>query len=189
MQSKYKENIFSKLTKYHVFDYNNPSQEMREFGAGGLAFFNGEIHVRYDREGYDSRFPLFNIHVNAMEQAHNALLSLLPGEHSEMNNLIHFADNLKDYRRYEYMTKTTTNFRTKMDFLRGKPRQKIMIEWYNLNNLVRDKSKINELIYAGKAPMGKNPYWSTSNSSSEMFIKMKAKGLVPGSICPLAHEH
>lgn len=187
----YGKDIFSKLTEYHIFDEKNPSRELKDYGAAGLAFFDGRIHVRYFKSGYDPRFVIGNPHVNTMEQAHNALLVLLPGEYDEMNNLIHYADNLSfPHQRCTYMTRYTMQFRTKTQFLKAKPREKIVVEWYNLMNLVRDRKKINEIIASGQAPVGNNPYWPVNTDSmGEEFLRMKAKGILPGSVCPLLHHH
>jgi hypothetical protein len=187
----YGKDIFAKLTEYHVFEYHKPSQEMKDFRATGIAFFDGRIHVRYDRNGYDSRFTGLIPHVGAMELAHNALMVLLPGEYDEMNNLIHYADNLTLFhKRCEYMTRSIYQHRTKTQFLKGKPREKIVVEWYNLMNLVRDRKKINEIIASGNAPIGNNPYWRVrTESMGEEFLRMKAKGIMPGSVCSLFHSH
>lgn len=175
--------IYSKLTQFHVYDWDNPSDNLKTFGAGGMAYFNGMIEVRYSKDGYDPHFIGSNIHINAMELAHNSILTLEPNQNTDMNNLIHIAANYAEHNVFKYMTPEIMPYRTMAEFLQGRPRELIATQYYNLINIMKDKQKLNDMILTGTAPTGSNAYWSITGANEELYPMMQKAGVIPGSVC------
>lgn len=177
MQGTFGQDIFSKLRNFDVYHVDNRSESMKKYGALGLAYFNGDIETTWSGFQLADRYVAMDVHIAAMELAHNALLALLPDNQftDEFNNLIHYAAN---YAKLPYMMPGQMTFRTLQE-AQARPRVRpdvILLKYYNLARILQDMKKINDEIKAGTAPDGVNPYWTVKD-----FAPLKASGIF--SVC------